>query len=465
MEAAATERQGTEPLRSQKGGDAEPLSEAQVAAAMRANPQVRKHFNTWLVGGTYSQRRLLAARPPPLPRSEGTEKVKSNIGHLRQRLVDRSRKERRQNSARNRVPPLRLRLGDQTKSPRRAAESAEASGEHPATSRRAVAVPAAKPVTRPATAPRPPASSPRQLELQAQQHPRAQLKSSLVDHASHSSYISMFPPLFTPYDRAAGSRMMRGWGSGVQEYYRDIDRMAASGPSPNPEPAPAPSRAGILAQQTTRVKRPRGLAGQPGFYPTGTTATAWRVFTNWRLAMEGDQEEHERQGLERPSGSASRGLRMLKAQHRKQGSRPASGAGPAGQQSPQSRLTAAMQPLPAAAEPAGPPEEVPAQAVRGGGIPGVCGVSTGGRRDSPKTGPKGAPLQAQPSSKLPQQTAAQPPPGAQAAADQAAPAVADPAVPQPRDVLPDRRESVGPPANDPSELAEPAVVPGDVGVD
>eukprot|EP00756_Hemistasia_phaeocysticola_P007024 Hpha_TRINITY_DN14093_c0_g2::TRINITY_DN14093_c0_g2_i1::g.44147::m.44147 len=152
----------------------------------------------------------------------------------------------------------------------------------------------ASPTGRPATAPRP--NSPRVASAGAQQ-PRQELKSSLVSHASRSHYCSMFPPLFSPYDRASGTRMMRGWGSGVQEYYK---HMSSDGTAPpeagtgaSPRVSVSPHKAAVVDVQVPKpspVKRPRGLAGQPGFYPTGTTVNALRHFTNYRLAIESEQE-------------------------------------------------------------------------------------------------------------------------------------------------------------------------------
>eukprot|EP01065_Artemidia_motanka_P021232 TRINITY_DN25360_c0_g1_i1.p1 TRINITY_DN25360_c0_g1~~TRINITY_DN25360_c0_g1_i1.p1 ORF type:complete len:472 (+),score=74.53 TRINITY_DN25360_c0_g1_i1:51-1418(+) len=299
------------------------LTQQELATAMRHNPRVRpashvlKNFNTWLIGGNYSHKKLLQARPPPLPRSESSERIKHKIGEMRANLMRQSRQGKQAGRTAHRYVNMHLRRGDRsTADPGPGADSAPPSARD-AGDKDPEKV---KPASRPNTAPRPTAQ-----RGQQQQEPdqRRQLKTSLVDHASQSAYVSMFPPLFTPYDRAAGSRMMRGWGSGVQRYYRDIGEsprpaqsvvMASAswgGAAQSEEPATVgDSQLGVVRSP---VKRPRGLAGQPGFYPTGTTVNAYRHYTNYRLALESDQNSAEASGRRLASGSGQPLYKLLRS--------------------------------------------------------------------------------------------------------------------------------------------------------
>eukprot|EP00755_Sulcionema_specki_P009162 Sspe_Gene.42928::Locus_20884_Transcript_1_1_Confidence_1.000_Length_1345::g.42928::m.42928 len=212
-------------------------------------------------------------RPPPLPRSESSEKIKNKIEELRAKL--------QANHKRLAIPRKR---NEEAKAP------ATARGERPPNE--GDPLPVAKPKSRPHTGKAAATTSPQGTNRMPEV--RVQLKSSLVEHATQSNYISMFPPLFTPYDRS--NNLMRGWGGAVKEYYEKTGKSATSGPPPPTLTQPPEEHDNLLGLAKKPLRRAKGVAGKPGFYPTGTSVTAYRHYTNYRLALELDHQMQEHSG-------------------------------------------------------------------------------------------------------------------------------------------------------------------------
>ena len=204
-------------------------------------------------------KRLHDAKPAPLPKTESSERLKLKIAQNRQKL---------QSSHRSHL--------------RRKPAPAPAPAAPPAASPKAPNTARGKP-----TPPSPHHAN--QNRPNTSDNPtslRLQLKTSLIEGVTQSNYISMFPPLFTPYDRS--NTMLRGWNPSMKEYY---DKTEATSPKKaktalSEEAADektAPKHQGIIEQKKVRVaqkNRPshQGQTGRPGFYPTGSRYSSRLVF-------------------------------------------------------------------------------------------------------------------------------------------------------------------------------------------
>ena len=179
-----------------------------------------KEFNTWLVGGTYVTKQK-HVNPPPLQRSESSEKLKLKIEEMKKKLQEGHRKAIRDRKA----EPATARLSRITK--------------------------------KPVQPPRPKSG------VVIVKSERNELKTSLIDQITQSNYISMFPPLFTPYDR--NNTMLRGWCSDMKHYYGGVSS-ARNHTKEKEEKGFDPQH----QTETRRSGRATVSTGRPGFFPTGT---------------------------------------------------------------------------------------------------------------------------------------------------------------------------------------------------
>ena len=246
-----------------------------------------KEFNTWLVGGTYMMKQN-DITPPPLPKSQSSEKLKLKIDEMKRKLQEGHRKPLRDKAALKAQPAdgCAQKQPTSARGARHKAEKAEAAEKAALTDK---------------------GMRPNTTEQAA--NLRLQLKTSLIDSLTQSNYISMFPPLFTPYDRA--NTMLRGWDPDMKKYYEKKTTAKKAGDALE------------VAKPPSVSKRPshQGKAGRPGFYPTGSryggtpfcpppplpstpllarrdatchhtrSVNAYRHFTNYRLALELDSKE------------------------------------------------------------------------------------------------------------------------------------------------------------------------------
>ncbi|KAJ9450579.1 hypothetical protein DIPPA_09367 [Diplonema papillatum] len=251
---------------------------------VNAEGKTLKEFNTWLVGGVYATQQK--HEPASLRKSDSSERLKKKMDELKKKLQASQRRclERRR--------------------PCDPATAKPAAGKGEGEAKKIAARPTPKPPCRPNTG----GSSCNQRLL---------LKSSLIDQITQSNYISMFPPLFTPYDRK--NTMLRGWDGAMKRYYTEFD------------PQTLQREAGFEQEPVVAAcSRKPPASGRPGFYPTGHSVNAYRHYTNYRLALESERAARQQNvpPLAKKRHAPNNTLQeLLRAQCASSGGRGASGAG------------------------------------------------------------------------------------------------------------------------------------------
>eukprot|EP00759_Apiculatamorpha_spiralis_P044798 PhF_6_TR41669/c0_g1_i1/m.63173 len=217
-----------------------------------ANSKTLHGFNTWLVGGTINPKRDLFRIELNVQhtKSNGAVGIENQIEKRKVQIAEQQKKPSSEYKPKANVSQLRLdRIGVVQR------------GHGYDTSPRGDL---SRPVTS-SVVPLP--SSPNN----AAEEIRMGLKSSLLEQAANSSYVSLFPPMFTPMDHAP--HHLRGWHRNISTYH---DNLVA-------RPVTNETRTFADIHYAPTVKR--GESAPNAFQPTGNASTAYRHFTNYKLAV------------------------------------------------------------------------------------------------------------------------------------------------------------------------------------
>eukprot|EP00760_Papus_ankaliazontas_P005066 PhM_4_TR12371/c0_g1_i1/m.14002 len=230
-----------------------------------ANSRTLHDFNTWLVGGTVSQKRELNRIDTVTLRSALKSKDTDIDEKFEQRKQQIQQEQQRPTSVYHPIASdALLRLDRIGVVPR-------GHGRNPNEKPKVKRSPAH---SRPTTSPSPemphPASEPLAVDM------RRRLKSSMLEDAANSTYVTLFPPMFTPYDREVTHN--RGFNDGVRTYH---DTCMARAPT---------QQLRTIADIATQNTSLRG-GDHKAFFPTGAPSTAYRHFTNYRLAVQSTMSE------------------------------------------------------------------------------------------------------------------------------------------------------------------------------
>uniref|UniRef100_A0A7S4CUW9 Uncharacterized protein n=1 Tax=Eutreptiella gymnastica TaxID=73025 RepID=A0A7S4CUW9_9EUGL len=265
-----------------------------------AHPKLLKSFNTWLVGGAYSPRSFSrtadysvtvekkkapilepeASQGEDVEKQSAKEQNEQKQGKSRARCQARHHYVRKSTTGQHSLDPVasRLKAANSEQCEKPPEESSEPLQE--STNKLKISVRSKKMS----------ASTTSNLtnfnfsEFDRQLQHREQLKNTLIDKSGTSSYQTLFPPLFSPYDRTPN--IIRTWTEikgTIDPSERSPRRPIATPKVPVTESNPITViKNGATAQHRHKPRIP----GQQAFMPTGSTVTAYRVFTNYRLALD-----------------------------------------------------------------------------------------------------------------------------------------------------------------------------------
>mmetsp|Transcript_112074 Transcript_112074/g.194607 ORF Transcript_112074/g.194607 Transcript_112074/m.194607 type:complete len:360 (-) Transcript_112074:502-1581(-) len=255
-----------------------------------AHPKLLKSFNTWLVGGNYSSPRKFGDftamgeknRPVCLDQ-ELLEEEQRKDEKLRERIAEKQEKLK---AERNKPKHMYLDkkaglvTNYESTSTRSRATGTHAEDSSQRSDRRCKSGSKRQPISTSGS----PVQAMEQMrqtrlqQMQQQQERRETLKLELLAQSATSSYQTLFPPLFAPFDKTPP--VVQTWVE-----MKDLPGTAARSPrkpeSPKRVPVGETNSLSILKHGHGRRR-----AGNNAFMPTGSTSTAYRCYTNYQMAVE-----------------------------------------------------------------------------------------------------------------------------------------------------------------------------------